>query len=257
MGLGLVLAVAQERKVEVQVQPPEGEKVEVRGDASDPPGFYRATEMIGMPVKGEGNEQLGVVRDLVIDGDTQEVRYLLLSEGEAVATTDEWVAVPFSVVQPHFIVDGGDPFFFVAFNRQRFVDAPRIRAADLRNFRNVDWMVGTDRFFGVNVRIGDRDRRDRRDGASRRDRDRGRNSDASPDRRGDTNRDADTTRDSDATRDSGTKRDSATKSRDTAPSKREAAPKTAPKAEPKTAPKAEPKQSPPAGKPAPAPKSEK
>jgi len=171
LGAGLFLAIgsgtAQDRKVDVKVRAGET-KVEVGGGSEDGPGFYRATEVIGTVIKDEASEQLGTVRDIVIDGQTQQVQYLLLAEGDAAATSvNEFIVLPFAVVRPHFV--GRDRFFVVAFNRQRFNDAPRITINNLNNVRQTNWMVDADKFFGVTnrTRIGGREG-DRRDGARER-----------------------------------------------------------------------------------------
>lgn len=225
MGLGLMLSergTADDRNIRVDVGRG-GVNVDVGHDSPDGPGFYRATEVIGTVIKDEANEALGKVQDIVIDGRTQEVRYLLLGEGEAVATEGDLIIVPFASVRPHFVVDGGDRYFtIVNFNRARLGDAPRITVANLRNFRETRWMGTADKFYGVNVRVGGQDR-NRRDGA----------------RDGDSRRD--NSRDTNANRDGN---DSANppsnepnQSGDT-----KSAPKTAPKTTPRTAPKADPNQ---------------
>jgi len=239
MGLGLMIVergTADDRAVDVRVG---GTKVEVRKDSADGPGFYRATEMIGTVIKDEANEPIGTVQDLVIDGHTQEVQYLLLAEGEAVANASEFIVVPYSIVTPHFVASG-DRYFVVGFARSRFSDAPRITVAQLGNYRETAWMGTTNQFFGVNVRIGDRNR-GRRDGG-RRDGDRRDNTRQDGDSRNESgsNRDADSNRGSDSSPDANQDGNAGTK---TEP-KRETTPRTTPKSEPKSAPKAETKPAP-------------
>src|SRR5262245_47219865 len=45
----------------------------------DAPHTFRARDVLGMPVRNTANEEIGAVDDLVIDGNTGQVQYAVLT----------------------------------------------------------------------------------------------------------------------------------------------------------------------------------
>lgn len=63
---------------------------------SQPTKFNKASELIGMEVKNEQGQNLGDIKDIVIDFDKGSVSYAVLSAGGVLGIGDKLLAVPLS-----------------------------------------------------------------------------------------------------------------------------------------------------------------
>jgi hypothetical protein len=61
---------------------------------------YMGTKLLGATVKNMKDEQLGKIEDLVINMNTGEVRYAILSFGGLLGVGDDWYAVPVRELRP-------------------------------------------------------------------------------------------------------------------------------------------------------------
>ena len=142
-------------------------------------GFYRASEIIGTTVKGEGGESLGQIQDLLIDRRNQQIQYFILGEGAAIdarpdqpqAQSSSLTVIPWSVARPQFGT-AESRFVSVPFAPQRLQQAPTLTWQEIQTGPAV-WASDVDRFFGVSAGVRERgvNRRDREieidDGAAR------------------------------------------------------------------------------------------
>jgi sporulation protein YlmC with PRC-barrel domain len=167
-----------------QAQVIDRERVQPRPQRSqDPPGFYRAKDIIGMTIRSRDGRVLGKIDDLVIDSRTEQVQYFLLDAGTALKA-EGLLIMPFTIVHEHFRVHRARPvkFITVDFEFTELRRAPTITRAKFRTLRDRDVFVRVDKFY--KVKRTDR-RRDRRDDFDRKRRDRRDDLDRKRDRRND------------------------------------------------------------------------
>ncbi len=69
--------------------------------ASEDPRGRRAGELLGMEVRGTGDEKLGDVHDFVVDASSGEVSYVVVSTGGVLGFGDEMRAVPVAACTMH------------------------------------------------------------------------------------------------------------------------------------------------------------
>ena len=82
--------------------PPES-RVFPSSTTSEAPGvphnINKATKILGMTLRNQDREKLGVVRDLIIDTKSQRVAYAWVERSGSSAPSDRFVAVPFDLMQ--------------------------------------------------------------------------------------------------------------------------------------------------------------
>ena len=138
------------RGVQVEGRAAQGRAVEGRAAApqADEQGFYRASEIIGMSVRGNGGQELGQIQDLMIDGRSQQIRYFILSSGEKVSANSKLTVMPWAVAQPHFGEAQDQRYVGVEFEQDRLRQAPTFTQQQLQAPR-ATWYQDVDRFYGV------------------------------------------------------------------------------------------------------------
>lgn len=130
-------------------------------------GFYRASEILGSTVRGEGGEELGQIQDLLIDRESQRISHFILGEDGAAqpARTERTRreparevdaqasvrVVPWNVAQPRFTPQ--ERIVTVPLARQRFQQAPTFTWQQIQGPR-AGWYGEVNRFYGVQGRGG-------------------------------------------------------------------------------------------------------
>jgi sporulation protein YlmC with PRC-barrel domain len=126
-------------------------------------GFYRASEILGSTVRGEGGEELGQIQDLLVDRRSQRITHFILDDQgdsqpvrsrtrreqpapEANAQASVRV-VPWSVVRTQY--DGPQPIVTVPFAPQRFQQAPTHTWQEIQTGPRGGWVNDVNRFYGV------------------------------------------------------------------------------------------------------------
>lgn len=133
-------------------------------------GFYRASEVLGSTVRGEGGEELGTIRDLMIDRESQTISHFILDEDnqaaprertretrQAPAATVETRreidaqssvrVVPWSVARPQFTQQ--ERIVNVPLNQQRWQQAPTYTWQEIQAGPRAGWYNDVNRFYGV------------------------------------------------------------------------------------------------------------
>lgn len=110
-------------------------------------GFYRASEVLGTVVRSEDGQELGKVTDLLIERETQIVRYFVLGEGESNLRAIPWAVV----VDPQIGPGVQERFVTVRIDRQRWDQAPAFTWQQIQagGGQAGAWVTEVDRFYGV------------------------------------------------------------------------------------------------------------
>lgn len=126
-------------------------------------GFYRASEILGSTVRGEGGEELGQIQDLLVDRQSQQITHFILSEqGEQpvrrraqreqpearqIDAQSSVRVVPFSVARTQY--EGAQPIVTVPLAPQRFQQAPAYTWQEIQAGPRGGWYGEVNRFYGV------------------------------------------------------------------------------------------------------------
>lgn len=113
-------------------------------------GFYKASDLIGMDVKGNDNEDLGEIQDLFIARGTNEVEYLILDTGVFADLGGKQPILPWSIVtlQPG---DANTFFIHVPLTQQRIRTAPTVMLTDIDLVNNQTWVTQVNEFYATEL----------------------------------------------------------------------------------------------------------
>lgn len=148
------------QQAQVQVQPREGGQLQPGENAvparpGDGPqregandGYYRASELIGTSVRGEGGQELGKIEDLLIEQRDQRISHFILS-GQETAQGSVRV-IPWSVAQPR--ITGEERAVMVPIPAQRFQEAPSYSWREIQAGPRGAWYNDVNTFYGVQPR---------------------------------------------------------------------------------------------------------
>lgn len=119
--------------------------------STDPIGFYRANDVVGMTIRGANGEDLGKIQDIVIDSRSNEVQYFLLDPAPTVKV-DGVLVMPWTYVVREYQARPQVQYITVDLPRERLLQAPVLRRTELRSFRTnapVRIFQQVDQFYGI------------------------------------------------------------------------------------------------------------
>lgn len=117
-------------------------------DASDLATF-RSTKLMGMKVRNADGEDLGKIKDLVIDVDRGQVRYAALSFGGFLGLGDKLFAVPMRALR--LAHKDNETHFVLHVNKDRLKNAPGFSDDAWPDFANPAWGAEVDAFYGTDT----------------------------------------------------------------------------------------------------------
>lgn len=119
-----------------------------QGDSGLPGGVYRVSELIGLDVRNASNDDLGEIKDVVIDAQGGCIRYVALSSGGFLGIGDKLLAVPWQTFR---IQREGDRDMFLVLNvdKQVLESAPSFDNDNWPNFADATWTRRIDTHYGV------------------------------------------------------------------------------------------------------------
>jgi len=102
-------------------------------------GLFKASDLIGLDVRGNGGEDLGEIEDFTIDAKTGKVQYAAVSMGGFLGIGDKLVAVPWDSFQIQMNREGDDVKLAASLN----IDKNRMKTA--QGFDEEHWPASADR----------------------------------------------------------------------------------------------------------------
>jgi sporulation protein YlmC with PRC-barrel domain len=126
-------------------------KVPARSSDEGSGSVYNASEVIGMTIKNDKNEEVGTIKDLVIDAKTGEVLYAVMDLGEYVDVQNKVFVMPWTVLRPNF---GPNPYVTLGVPRTVLTQAPNWTLTDFRRARYATWAPQVNRYYSSHVRTG-------------------------------------------------------------------------------------------------------
>lgn len=119
-----------------------------QGESGLPGGVYRVSELMGLDVRNASNDDLGEIKDVVIDAQGGCIRYVALSSGGFLGIGDKLLAVPWQTFR---IQREGDRDMFLVLNvdKQVLESAPSFDNDNWPNFADATWTRRIDSHYGV------------------------------------------------------------------------------------------------------------
>jgi sporulation protein YlmC with PRC-barrel domain len=118
--------------------------------ATDSAGYYKASDMIGMPVQGTDNQELGKVEDLLVDGRTNQIEFLILDTTSVVDLGGELPIVPWTIVNTHYV--DNTYIINVPVTIDRIRTAPMITIANLDLRGTPAWRGQVNEFYAAELK---------------------------------------------------------------------------------------------------------
>jgi sporulation protein YlmC with PRC-barrel domain len=96
----------------------------------------RAHNLIGMAIRNRNNEELGEIKDLVIDLQSGKVAYATIASGGFIGVGEKLIAVPLSALTPS---EKSDKYLILDATKGEIIDAPGIAQTNWPDFRNPNY----------------------------------------------------------------------------------------------------------------------
>jgi len=115
--------------------------------------YIETSKLVGKPVKSSQGEEIGTIKDVVIDRNTGCMAYTVLSTGGGggrVAGGGKMVAVPWSVYSPQSDLST----YTVTVERERIFNAPAFDYARIEEYSRPDYINNVYSYYGVSPGVG-------------------------------------------------------------------------------------------------------
>src|SRR4051812_18144905 len=117
--------------------------------------YIETSKLVGKPVKSSQGEEIGTIKDVVIDRSTGCMAYTVLSTGgggggQVAGPGGKMVAVPWSVYSPQSDVNT----YTVTVDRQRIYNAPVFDYARVEEYARPDYINNVYSYYGVSPGAG-------------------------------------------------------------------------------------------------------
>jgi sporulation protein YlmC with PRC-barrel domain len=108
---------------------------------------FRASTIDGMRIRNSRDEDLGTVKDLVVDLESGKVVYAALDFGGFIGIGDKLFAVPWSAFKFHATSDGRNQFLILNVSKERLQNAPGFDKSHWPEMGDPSWSK-VDDFYG-------------------------------------------------------------------------------------------------------------
>ena len=116
--------------------------------------YIETSKLVGRPVKSSQGEEIGTIKDVVIDRNTGCMAYTVLSTGggggRVAGGGSKMVAVPWSVYSPQSDLNT----YTVTVERERIFNAPVFDYARIEEYSRPDYINNVYSYYGVSQGVG-------------------------------------------------------------------------------------------------------
>ena len=123
-------------------------------DQSTGPALMGADTLLGNDVFNTANEDLGDIKEFMIDMSTGRIAYAVLSFGGFLGMGDKLFAVPWEALE----LDTDSHRFVLDVDKETLKNAPGFDKDHWPSMADPSWAAGVHRFYGTTYRSGDIDR---------------------------------------------------------------------------------------------------
>lgn len=144
-GLAQEAQSAQERVRENQTESTDVQQRDRTQRRSMAGAAYRVSDLMDMEVVDQAGEEVGDVKDIVLDARTGRVRYVAMSVGGVLGVGDKLFAVPWQAFRIQQQDD--DTQLAINANREKFKNAPGFDEDSWPNFADEQWTATNDKYY--------------------------------------------------------------------------------------------------------------
>src|SRR2546423_1454609 len=116
--------------------------------------YVQTTKIVGMKVKGSNGEEIGTIKDVVLDRDTGCMAYTVISTGGGGGTrvtgTTKTVAVPWKV----YTTSSDPSVMTVTVDRERIYNAPAFEYSRINEYSTSGYINNVYSYYGVQPTVG-------------------------------------------------------------------------------------------------------
>jgi sporulation protein YlmC with PRC-barrel domain len=100
---------------------------------------HKASDLVGCNVKNASGEDLGEIKDIVINPETGEVEYAVLSFGGFLGMGDKLFALPWGVFESVHEQDGDQRYLLLSVDKERLKNSPGFPKDNWPDMSSPDW----------------------------------------------------------------------------------------------------------------------
>jgi sporulation protein YlmC with PRC-barrel domain len=128
--------------------------VPTRADANNPDSdVYRASDVMNLPVKDDAGMEIGRIKDLVINGETREVLYAVVSM-QGAKESDSLYVMPWTVFQPTYGQRNAIQFAVLGLPQNIWMQAPYYSPAQWRQSSFSQWGPQVNNYYVNHIPAG-------------------------------------------------------------------------------------------------------
>lgn len=128
--------------------------VPTRADANNPnTEVYRASDIMNLPVKNDDGAEVGRIKDLVINGESREVLYAVVSLDDA-KEKDALYVMPWTVFQPNYGARNALQYTVLTLPPTVWRQAPFYSAAQWRQVAFSEWGPRVNNYYANHIHQG-------------------------------------------------------------------------------------------------------
>jgi sporulation protein YlmC with PRC-barrel domain len=146
----------EQQKEEQKQRVAESQRAKDAGEHIKAEYVFRASNLTGMNVKNPKGEDLGEIKELVIDVDSGKVAYAALSVGGVLGIGDKLFAVPWKALTLKHGED--DQYFVLAVDKEKFKTAKGFDQNHWPDVANQQWAAENEKFYETATRAAQEQR---------------------------------------------------------------------------------------------------
>lgn len=125
--------------------------VPARANENDPDSqIYRASDVIGLPVRDDQKQEIGKIKDLVINGSTREVLYAVVGMNEG-KEKDSVYVMPWNQFQPSFGQGNAIQYTVLTVPQTVWLQAPYWSMSQWRQMPYSQWSPRVNQYFQAHI----------------------------------------------------------------------------------------------------------
>ncbi|WP_010583382.1 PRC-barrel domain-containing protein [Schlesneria paludicola] len=125
--------------------------VPARANENDPNSeIYRASDIMGLPIKNDQDQEIGKIKDLVINGSTREVLYAVVGMNDA-KEKDAVYVMPWTAFQPSFGQGNAIQYTVLTIPQTVWIQAPFWTSSQWRQMPYAQWSPRVNQYYESHI----------------------------------------------------------------------------------------------------------
>lgn len=110
--------------------------------------LLKCSDLLGRDIKNMNDDELGEVKELVLDTTRARINYFVLSSGGFLGMGNKLFAVPWGAIKVTPTEDKDEPKLLLDVSKDRFAKAPEFKEAEWARMRNSDYLREVYTYYG-------------------------------------------------------------------------------------------------------------